>query len=433
MSGIYGGDEVNAIVVEIGTHTTKAGYAGDDVPKAVFPSCLGSVRDGSDATDMAIDGRVPPGTRKVFAGQGAVNFPRSNMEILSPFSQDDLLEDWDLAEALYNHAFTERLSIRPEDFAVMLAEPSHNSRATREKVVELMFERFQVPALYLAKAAVLSSFAMARQTSLVVDVGHRATSVTAVQDGYVLEKSICRSPLAGQALTQCLMASMESRGESIRPGHTFKRMEVRPGEFKVEDVVTPHITASFRQYQVEQIAADAKESACRALDIPFMEAENANIPNVTYELPDGNELHIGPDRFKIPELLFQPLLVKTFPGMEGMTAFGGGPLLSLQSLVMESVNRCDVDVRKELYGGVVLTGGSSLFGSLRERLEKELLELGPQTAKFKITAPMNNQERRFSTWIGGSILGSLGSFQQMWMSKEEYHNHGSSLIHRKAP
>lgn len=83
--------------------------------------------------------------------------------------------------------------------------------------------------------------------------------------------------------------------------------------------------------------------------------------------------------------------------------------------------------------GVVLTGGCSLTVGLRDRLEKELAEQGPQAGKFKVTMPANNIERKFSVWIGGSILSSLGSFQQMWMSKKEYEEQGAGLIHRKAP
>jgi actin-like protein 6A len=92
-----------------------------------------------------------------------------------------------------------------------------------------------------------------------------------------------------------------------------------------------------------------------------------------------------------------------------------------------------VDVRRELYAGVVLTGGTALFSSLRDRLERELADSAPAMAKVKVVSPANAVERRFSSWIGGSILASLGTFQQMWMSKAEYSEHGAGLIHKKAP
>mmetsp|Transcript_49981 Transcript_49981/g.159955 ORF Transcript_49981/g.159955 Transcript_49981/m.159955 type:complete len:103 (+) Transcript_49981:291-599(+) len=100
---------------------------------------------------------------------------------------------------------------------------------------------------------------------------------------------------------------------------------------------------------------------------------------------------------------------------------------------MESVNKCDVDVRKELYSGILLTGGNTIFPNVKERLERELAEQAPGGARVKVITSTSSAERRYSAWIGGSILASLGSFQQMWMSKAEYEEHGAALIHRKSP
>ncbi|KAK9815679.1 hypothetical protein WJX72_007893 [[Myrmecia] bisecta] len=230
-----------------------------------------------------------------------------------------------------------------------------------------------------------------------------------------------------------MLKSVESKGTILRPRHSFRRVERAPGQFEVEDLDVPHTTESFKQFHREQIAADIKEAICRVSDGPFDANENANIPTVNYELPDGNEIQVGPDRFKVPEVLFQPRLMSTFDGLEVVAAYNGGDAPSLPGVVLESISKCDVDIRRELFSGIILTGGTSLFSQLRDRLERELTEAAPQTAKVKVTSPANALERRFSVWIGGSILASLGSFQQMWMSKAEYEEHGASLIHRKAP
>ncbi|GAX83114.1 hypothetical protein CEUSTIGMA_g10540.t1 [Chlamydomonas eustigma] len=215
-----------------------------------------------------------------------------------------------------------------------------------------------------------------------------------------------------------------------RRAYTFKRVERAPGEFQIQEISRPSILPSFKTYQIDQISGDIKESICRVSDQLFDDSVNSNIPTVSYELPDGQEIHVGTDRFKAPELLFQPSLLSSYPGVK---LTGKGTPASLQSLVLDSIASCDVDVRKELYASVVLTGGTSLLSGLRDRLEKELVVAGPQAAKIKVSMPINTQERRFSVWIGGSILSSLGSFQQMWMSKKEYEEAGASLIHRKAP
>ena len=191
------------------------------------------------------------------------------------------------------------------------------------------------------------------------------------------------------------------------------------------------------------------------------------MPTVTYELPDGTELEVGADRFGVPELLFDPESGLKRYGVDvdslassassrPSTAGGAGaaaaagteaaapsssssPLLSLPNAIRASIAACDTDLKRDFYANVVLSGGTALLPGLRERLERDLAAHAASqvalaaTSKVKVTSPANAVERRFSVWIGGSILASLGSFQQMWMSKTEYEEHGKGLIHRRAP
>lgn len=159
--------------MDLGTYQVKAGYAGEDTPKYVFPSAVGKI---SDANNMDTDGGNANGTKGLFVGTQSVNIRRDNMEIISPFDEHGVLSDWDAVEALWSHAFKDQMRVNPEGHPIMMAEPTHNSRAAREKMVELLFEKYKAPAVFLAKNAVLSSFAVGRQTSLVVDCGHNGTT-----------------------------------------------------------------------------------------------------------------------------------------------------------------------------------------------------------------------------------------------------------------
>ncbi len=135
----------------------------------------------------------------------------------------------------------------------------------------------------------------------------------------------------------------------------------------------------------------------------------------SYELPDGQVLTIGNERFRCPEALFQP----SFLGMENA---------GIHESVYSSIQKCDIDIRKDLLGNVVLSGGSSMFPGITDRMNKEMSALAPATMKVKIIAP---PERKYSVWIGGSILASLSTFQQMWISKQEYDESGPGIVHRK--
>lgn len=289
-----------------------------------------------------------------------------------------------------------------------------------------------------------------------------------------------------------MLQTLKSKAE-VRPRYAFHRVEDasaphgwravpggRPTLLPDGTSRAPIATASFEAFALEQIAQDAKESVCRVSDGPFDPAANEDIPTVSYELPDGQEVHIGADRFALPEILLDPdAILGRYGGVEALLAddplfgpgyagAGGGaaadgaaakdkddaaegkqgakdtddapasaetPLkpLSLQAAAAAAVSRCDVDVRRELLAGAVLVGGTALFPALRDRVERALSAAAPASARVRLVSPANSIERRYSVWIGGSILASLGSFQQMWLSKEEYQEHGAALIHKKSP
>ncbi|XP_021905477.1 actin-related protein 4 [Carica papaya] len=442
---MYGGDEVSAIVVDLGSHTCKAGYAGEDAPKAVFPSVVGSIdqmdvddtanTNSGSATDsknnaVANDSNKGKGKCKLYVGSQSLGFRRDHMEVLSPI-KDGVVVDWDIVDSIWDHAFRECLLIDPKEHPMLLAEPSSNTQQQRERTAELMFEKYKVPALFLAKNAVLTSFASGRATSLVVDSGGGSTTVAAVHDGYVLQKAVSSSPIGGELLTECLMKSLESKGIVIKPRYSFKRKEIRPGDFQAVDVDFPNTTESYKLYCQRVIASDIKECVCRAPDTPYDGLFSFSLI-FSYNHEKHRTIEIGADRFKIPDILFNPSLIQTIPAMENFAEIAPS-VRGLPQMVIESINRCDVDIRRELFSSILLAGGTASMQQLKERLEKDLLEESPQTARVKVLASGNSTERRFSVWIGGSILASLGSFQQMWFSKSEYEEHGASYIQRKCP
>ena len=165
----------------------------------------------------------------------------------------------------------------------------------------------------------------------------------------------------------------------------------------------------------------------------FDEAANANIPTISYELPDGKTLEIGTERFNLPEVLFKPELANRYSDAPAVKSLTEGIVQGIPGMIIETIEKCDVDIRRELLNGVVMTGGSSLLRNMRERLDRELVELAPQSMRLRVHAPNSSMERRCSVWIGGSILASLGSFQQMWLSNAVYVEHGATLVHRKCP
>merc|ERR1712241_296230 len=106
----------------------------------------------------------------------------------------------------------------------------------------------------------------------------------------------------------------------------------------------------------------------------------------------------------------------------------GQEMVGIDQTTFNSILKCDVDVRKDLYSNTVLSGGTTMYPGIKERMEKEIKALAPSTMQIKVIAP---PERKVSVWIGGSILSSLATFQTMWISKQEYDEMGPSIVHSK--
>ncbi|KAF0718098.1 Aste57867_1904 [Aphanomyces stellatus] len=362
-----GGDELNAIVCDVGSLRSRMGFAGED------------------------DARY-------------IGMPGDDSDMNGIMTADGVVQSYDALEASLDAGFARLAVDAPRQHPILWSEsnfqpppssssdedPSSTSKCDREAIAELFFEKYDVPAYFVSKSAVLTCFANGRSTGLVVEMGHGGTSVVPVQEGYVLGHHASRHATGGAALNRFLRTRVDEK----------RKPDAAPLSWSC--------------------IRDIKASICRASEAPFDEKANAQIPQMPYELPDGTQIALGVERFSVAEHYFhydkQP---DDVPG------------LFLPGLVVDAASRGDADTKKELLHNVVVAGGASCFESLPTRLERELSTLVP-SAKPKVVAGQPT-ERKLSAFLGGSILGSLGSFHEMWISKTEYAEHGASLVQKKCP
>lgn len=373
------------ICIDNGSGMIKAGFAGEDQPKSFFPSYVGRPKHLRIMAG-AIEGDV-------FIGNKAQEL-RGLLKIKYPI-EHGIVVDWDDMERIWQFIYSEELKTVSEEHPVLLTEAPLNPRTNRDQAAQIFFETFNVPALFTSIQAVLSLYASGRTTGVVLDSGDGVTHAVPIYEGFAMPSAIRRIDIAGRDVTEYLQLLLRKSGTVF---HTSAEKEI----VRIIKEKCSYVTLDPRKEEKEWISSSITGGQNHAKGEEF-------------KLPDGNILRLGTERFRAPEILFDPEII-------------GSEYSGIHQVVVDAINRVDLDLRKSLFGNIVLSGGSTLTRGFGDRLLSEIRRLAVKDVKIKIFAP---PERKYSTWIGGSILASLSTFRKMWVSAEEYQE-DPDIIHRKS-
>ncbi|CAI9741785.1 Hypothetical predicted protein [Octopus vulgaris] len=354
-------DVVHPVIIDNGSHTCKAGFGGDPEPRIVIPSEVGYPN---------VPGEMIGNELKDYYKKK--DFDYKIVLALKHSIERGVITNWDEMEKIWQYIF-HKLEVAPEENSILLTEAVHNSKVNREKMAEIMFEKFNAHTLCITNQASLSLFASGRNTGMSVNVGHGITQIVPVYDGSIKRDAAVQWDFGGVDMTDYLTSMLTERGYSFD---------------------SPSQTETVR---------NIKEKCCYvALDF---EQEMQTAASEKYKLPDKRAITIGNERFQTPELLFQPGLIDK--GSDG-----------IHKLIYNSIIKCDRDIKKDMFANIVLSGGSIMFRGFEERMKKEISSITPDSTRIKVVRPTG-------WWPGDAELTSLLTSNDLSISKEEYDEQGT--------
>ena len=353
-------DSQSSIVIDNGSSSIKCGFSGEEAPKSIFSNI------------------ISPSTGKV--GDESLE------DNVSPI-EHGIITNFDLMEKIWDHTFSRELKVPQEERNILTSDSPLSPKINREKITQIMFEKFNVQGLFICIRPILSLYCVGKTSALVLESGDDVTQIVPINEGYYFPYSITKSNLGGKLVTNFLMDKLKQSNDEALFNEIKKNSKI------------------------------IKEKLCRVSLNYEEELKDTNTNEIKYKLPDGKEVNLNKELFICPELLFQPDLI----GLE---------IPGIHMQMYNSIMKCENDLRKELYSNIILAGGNTLLNDFHERILQEIECLAPSSILPKLKVIAQN-ERKYTAWMGGALIAGLQIFQNNWVSHSEYQESGPQIIHRK--
>jgi len=374
------------VVVDHGTYTTKAGFSTADSPSSIISTTVGHGRHKGAMESL--------GLKDTYVGSHAQAL-RGILEISNPIKQG-VVQSWDDLEAIWEYIWEKELKATPSDLPALLTHPP-NSKGDWSKMGEILMEKQEVPALYLANKSVMALYGGGQMTGISVDSGHDTTYIVPSYQGNPIQEATLTLKLGGKQVTEQLMNELINGKYSFPDDNFLLWRKKKKTKFTVSSKI--------------EIVREMKEQYCSVSTTFEKSMGEANYPEESVRLPDGNMIVMGKESISAPEIMFKPSLAcKKTSG--------------LHELIYYSLMKCDVKIRAELLANVTLSGGNTKFPGIEKRIYAELSALLPES-NIRVRALPN---RELLGWIGGARLSNLSSFQRFWVTQSDYREGGAGVF-----
>lgn len=339
----------------------------------------------ADAVDLMLDSdHSPPSSCSPGSGSSSATEPCELHILESPLS-NGLVAHWDVMQEVFEQTYKEKLKVNASDHPVFIADSPLTTSYMREKMAEMMFETFDVPALYVKDTAALSMYCTGLATGVVVESGHASTYTCVVHEGRTLKNTIPKTFYSGKDVTKYLSCMLS--------GHK-------------QDTVT---------VDIEPFAKDMKEQFCfvsQDYKVDLLAAQSSDVFEAKYYFPNGEFVTLNRERLVPAESIFRPNIFNcNCPGIHAQ--------------IVRTLKLAEPNIRKCACANIVLSGGNTMFPGFNHRLQIELDKIMPSVLKSTV---VEYPDQFYAAWTGGSKMAASETMTSEWITREEYDSIGSAVV-----
>ena len=362
--------EKNCLIIDCGSGYCKAGYSGYMNPAVTIPTVVWHPQSNNMITKDD-ESSLLFGNKAMEAENGVLIRPVKKRKII----------EWDDYEIFLNNLFINELKIKTEENGIFITEAPLTLKSSRERLTELLFEKFDIPFIFITNGAVLTSYGAFKYSTFVLDCGYDSSTVIPVDNGYPYSSCIKTIDVGGMDISEYLIKKLIKKGYDER-------------------IIKKNIKL-------------IKEKYCY---IDNGNKINDGIENI--KLPDGTEIKLEEEKTLCTEILFHPEMInKTVGGID--------------YILCSSISSIDHMTKNKFDGNnVIISGGSSLFEGFSEKLKKEIGTLYGGKYKDRMEI-IDIKEKNNLQFIGASIYSLMQIFKGLCTTKEEYKEYGPAAVHNK--
>ena len=373
-------------IIDLGSSEIKAGFSGEDKPSLIFKSFIGEPKYKDVFSSIYKENKEI----KQYIGEDCLK----NIGLLklhNPIKHGILVNEQEIIP-LFNHIYS-KLGINTDErreHPLIITEPLLNPYSNREKIANSLFDYIGIPSIFFASQPILSLFSTSATTGIILESGEGVSQSCIIYEGYSLPNTYERYDFGGGDVTEYLKLAMKKKGYQL-----FNSNEYR-------------------------LISDMKEKYCFFLPQKYnLNVENVkkalNSKKINYYLPDGITVTLGDERILASEILFNPELI-------------GKEYLGLSDIIFSSINKAEIQLRPKAFENIVLSGGNVLMRGLEDKMKEDIINKCNKIVKVNVSTV---KEPQISCWVGGNIISSIDIFKKISVSKTEWEEKGSKILHVK--